>query len=85
MLELINELLDLSRIEAGRLETAIQPVTLLPVMERALQLVGPLLQQKNVALINECDRDLAETIGQVVQTTPAHAGAGSSILDDKKG
>lgn len=59
LLELINELLDLSRIEAGRFNMVIKSVSLPIVSEQAIQLVTPLLQQKGVALLNTCDADIS--------------------------
>jgi PAS domain S-box-containing protein len=58
LLELINELLDLARIEAGRLATAIGPVPLSDVMREALRLLHPLLQQKEIKLRNHCPPDM---------------------------
>lgn len=59
LLELINELLDLSRIEAGRFNLVIKPVSLSIVSEQAIQLVTPLLQQKDIALRNKCGTDIS--------------------------
>jgi PAS domain S-box-containing protein len=59
LLELINDLLDLSRIDSGRLETALQALALGPVAAEAIQLVGPLLQQREVTLIKQCTPNIA--------------------------
>jgi PAS domain S-box-containing protein len=50
LLELIDELLDLSRIEAGRLAVAIETVDLNRVLDQALQLVQPLIQERGLSL-----------------------------------
>lgn len=55
LLELINDLLDLARIDAGKLATDLRPVALGPVVDQAVKLVGALLHQKGVALQNQCN------------------------------
>jgi PAS domain S-box-containing protein len=50
LLNLINEVLDLSRIEAGRLTMSIEPVRVAPLIEEAMDLVRPLAAQREVAL-----------------------------------
>jgi len=57
LLELINELLDISRIDAGRLAVAIRPTTVGPLVKEAIQLVKPLLLQKDITLIDQCPGD----------------------------
>jgi hypothetical protein len=59
LLELINDLLDLARIDTGRLATAIETVTIGKVVEQAIQMVQPLVQQKQLSLLNKCDPALA--------------------------
>lgn len=56
LLELINELLDLARIEAGRLVVAIETVALHPVIANSMQWVASLPQAKNVRISNECEQ-----------------------------
>lgn len=48
LLDLINEVLDLARIEAGRMEVSIEPVMLAPVMEECLTLIRPLAEARAI-------------------------------------
>lgn len=50
LLTLINEVLDLARIEAGRLQLELEPVDCLVVAEERLALAGPLARQREVVL-----------------------------------
>lgn len=51
LLTLINDVLDLGRIESGRLAMAMAPVALRPVVEECLALMAPLAQQRPVRLL----------------------------------
>jgi PAS domain S-box-containing protein len=50
LLHLINEVLEIARIEAGRENFSLEPVALAPAMQEALGLVRPVAQQHGVAL-----------------------------------
>lgn len=51
LLALINEVLDIARIESGRLSLSKEPVRLQEVLQETLDLVKPLAAQKNVRLV----------------------------------
>ena len=51
LLTLINDVLDLGRIESGRLAMALEPVALRPLVEACLALMAPLAQQRPVHLL----------------------------------
>jgi PAS domain S-box-containing protein len=53
LLELIDEMLDISRIESGRASLSLEPVHLGSVLTDALSLIRPLADEKHVRLI--CD------------------------------
>jgi PAS domain S-box-containing protein len=57
LLQLIDELLDLSRIEAGKLSVTIRPVKVGATMNEALNLVQPLIEQKRITVHNQCAGD----------------------------
>lgn len=48
LLDLINEVLDISRIEAGNLSLSLEPVALFNVAQDAVQLIQPLAAEKNI-------------------------------------
>jgi len=50
LLSLINDVLDLSRIETGRLAITLAPVALLPLVEECLALMEPLARERPVHL-----------------------------------
>ncbi len=50
LLHLINEVLEISRIEAGRERFSLEPVALAPVLHETLGLVRPMAQQHHVEL-----------------------------------
>jgi len=50
LLEIINEVLDLSRIEAGRMTISPEPVNIQPVLEEALGLVNPLAEERHIRI-----------------------------------
>ena len=51
LLALINDVLDISKIEAGQLEVVCAPFDMRTVIENALRTVSPLAQKKGLALI----------------------------------
>jgi PAS domain S-box-containing protein len=48
LLEMINDLLDLSRIESGKLAFAVEATPLRPLVERAMQIVQPMLAAQQI-------------------------------------
>ena len=50
LLELINEVLDLARIEAGRLGLSLEPVQIKDAVKEALDLVRPIANSQNITL-----------------------------------
>jgi signal transduction histidine kinase len=55
LLGLINELLDISKIEEGRLELNIEPLSIENCIKESLSLVKPLIMKKNLELIEEIE------------------------------
>lgn len=55
LLELINEVLDLSRIEAGRLSLSTEPVAVAQVLGETMELVRPLATEREVRLYPPAD------------------------------
>jgi protein-histidine pros-kinase len=53
LLELINEVLDISRIEAGRLSLSLEPVSVDEMLRETLDLIRPLAQEHGVNLKEE--------------------------------
>lgn len=57
LLDLINEILDISQIESGHLSMSPEPVLVSEVIEEAIGLVAPLAREKTVNLISTADRE----------------------------
>jgi PAS domain S-box-containing protein len=62
LLGLINSVLDLSRIDAGRLEVHATEVGLAPVLEQCLRTVEPLVRADAVTLVRELDGELPRMV-----------------------
>ena len=60
LLNLINEVLDISRIEAGHLQLSLEPVAVAEVLEEALDLMRPLAADREMELVvgDEFESDL---------------------------
>ncbi len=59
LLDLINEVLDIARIEAGRLELSFEPVHVASALEEAVALVRPLADKQGISLdISRAERSL---------------------------
>jgi two-component system sensor histidine kinase BarA len=66
LLDLINDLLDLAKIEAGRMEIRAEPLSLVDVFEGLVNLLRPLWEQKSLSLSTSVDPELP-----VIHTDPA--------------
>lgn len=56
LLSLINDILDLSRIETGQLKVSIEEVDLLSVINECINIVQPLTKKKKVSILNQLDQ-----------------------------
>ncbi|HEX8310624.1 MAG TPA: ATP-binding protein [Chthoniobacteraceae bacterium] len=56
LLELINEVLDIARIESGRMELSLEPVRVCEAFQEVISLLRPLAAQRNVELICEAEQ-----------------------------
>jgi PAS domain S-box-containing protein len=59
LLNLINEVLDISRIEAGTLQLSVEPVCLEEAIGEALDLMRPLAAERTIVLASNCSLDSA--------------------------
>jgi hypothetical protein len=58
LLALINDVLDISKIEAGQLSLSVAPFELKPSIEKTIKMVLPLAEKKGLNLIFEINHDL---------------------------
>lgn len=52
LLTLINDVLDISRVEAGSLTVSLEPVDAAPLVEEATELIAPMAQSRRIAIAN---------------------------------
>lgn len=70
LLDLINEILDISRIEAGRLSMSIEPILVMEVVAESLDLVRPLAEASGITLrasAPDCDHWVRGDRQRVIQ------------------
>jgi len=60
---LINDVLDLAKIEAGKMEWSMESVSMMEVAERALAATTALFDQKKLKLVKDIDTDLPDISG----------------------
>ena len=56
--DLINDLLDVSRLEAGRMELSARPTKVRPIVDQVIAVVGVAAQNKQIRILNEVPGDL---------------------------
>ncbi|HEX4735895.1 MAG TPA: ATP-binding protein [Thermoleophilaceae bacterium] len=56
LLDLINEVLEISRIETGSMSHVIEPVNAAGIVQEAIDLVGPLAAQRGIGLASKVDQ-----------------------------
>ena len=65
LLELINEILDLSKIEAGKMEIYLDSFKIQEVIETAIHTVEPMLQKNKNTLELKCDENLGYMVADI--------------------
>ena len=60
---LINDVLDLAKIEAGKMEWSLENVSMTEVAERAIAATSSLFEQKTLKLVKQIDTDLPDISG----------------------
>ena len=73
LLDLINEILDLSKIEAGKLELNIEPVALAPLIEDVAGTTRPLAEENSNRLVIACDASCRACPGRPHAAAPGAA------------
>ncbi|CAN5222173.1 ATP-binding protein [soil metagenome] len=69
MLKILSELLNMSQVEAGRIQLNVQKVNPLQIIEDAIQAVSGNAKEKEIVIINTSDKDLPEIEADTDKTT----------------
>jgi signal transduction histidine kinase len=78
LLTLINEILDLSKIEAGRMDLQLEPVALTPVLDDLRSTMEPLAEKNGNALQISCVPDAVSVYADVVRLRQILLNVGSN-------
>ncbi len=62
LLSLINDILDLSRIDTGQLKVSIEEVDLLTIINECIHIVQPLVMKKRITIHNQMDHSQTVTV-----------------------
>jgi PAS domain S-box-containing protein len=62
LLSLVNDLLDMSKIEAGRMDLSFAPVDVASIIEQALRILSPQAEKKGVVLAGSFARNLPKVM-----------------------
>jgi signal transduction histidine kinase/ActR/RegA family two-component response regulator len=54
LLALINELIDIARIESGDLSLSVEPILVRPLIEEAGQLMAPIAAERSIRIMQDC-------------------------------
>jgi signal transduction histidine kinase len=71
LIRLINDLLDLSQIESGRISLQLEPMPLRPILEEAVAGIQPIADRKDIKVNLDCASDVvacvdADKMGQII-------------------
>lgn len=69
MLKILSELLNMSQVEAGRIQLNIQRVNPLQIIENAIQAISANAKEKDVEIVNNSEKDLPEIEADPDKTT----------------
>jgi signal transduction histidine kinase len=58
LLDLINDLLDLAKIEAGKMEVRVQPISISDLFEGLINLLKPICEPKKIAIVPKIEPDV---------------------------
>ena len=64
LLGLINDLFDLSKVEAGRMELHYEPFSLLKALEESLAMIKPLAAKKGIDLGLRLEEGLSSSLAE---------------------
>lgn len=65
--QLIEDVLDVSRIITGKLRLNVRPIELVPVIEAAIDTVLPAAEAKNIQIESRCDRSVGLILGDAAR------------------
>ncbi len=67
LLGLINDILDLSKIEAGKMELYLETFDLLPMIEEVISTIQPLAQKNRNTIVVNCPKDIGSMHADLIK------------------
>ena len=99
LIRLINDLLDLSQIESGKISLQLEPTELYSILDEAIAGIQPIADRKDIRVTLDCPADVvafvdADKIGQIITNlldnaikyseSGRHVGVGVTILSNRR-